>query len=203
MAEPDDEPTRPEPAPPEVPDEVVLGVDYGTVRIGLAIGFLRTGLTVGIPVLENPGSEDAVVLALSEVARARSASVVVLGKPLHLSGKESAGSRLAARLREKLQLLLGAEAQVVLEDERLTSADAAEQLRDAGLRWWQMPKSQIDTVSAMTIARTYMTRRNPDLLLEREQDAPAPPPRDDPGNDRRNRRKKAQRRGNRRDEEGE
>jgi putative transcription antitermination factor YqgF len=192
---------EPTPDVPDVPDEVVLGVDYGTVRIGLALGFLRTGLTIGVPVLDNPGSEDAVVAALAEVARARSANVVVLGKPLHLSGKESAGSRLAARLRDKLEQLLGAEAKVVLEDERLTSADAAEQLRDAGLRWWQMPKSQIDTVSAMTIARTYMTRRNPALLMDREEDAPAPPPRDDPGNDRRNRRKKAQRRGTRRDED--
>lgn len=196
------EPTQGE-QPLEVPDEVVLGVDYGTVRIGLALGFLRTGLTIGVPVLDNPGSEEAVVAALAEVARARSANVVVLGKPLHLSGKESAGSRLAARLRDKLELLLGAEAKVVLEDERLTSADAAEQLRDAGLRWWQMPKSQIDTVSAMTIARTYMTRRNPALLMDREEDAPAPPPRDDPGNDRRNRRKKAQRRGGRREDEEE
>lgn len=184
-----------------LPDEVILGVDYGTVRIGLAIGFLRTGLTIGVPVLDNPGSDDAVAAALAEVARARNVNVVVLGKPLHLSGKESAGSRLAARLRDKLELLLGVEAKVVLEDERLTSADAAEQLRDAGLRWWQVPKGQIDTVSAMTIARTYMTRRNPELLMEREEDVPAPPPRDDPGNDRRNRRKKAQRRGNRRDEE--
>lgn len=193
-----------EPSPVEVPDEVILGVDYGTVRIGLAIGFLRTGLTVGVPVLDNPGSEEAVAASLAEVARARGAAVVVIGKPLHLSGKESAGSRLSARLRDKLQPLLGEEVQVVLEDERLTSADASEQLRDAGLRWWQVPKGQIDTVAAMTIARTYMTRRNPDLLLDREGDAPAPPPRDDPGHDRRNRRKKAQRRTNRRDEdEGE
>lgn len=175
----------------EAPDLVVLGVDYGSVRVGLALGYLRTGLTIALPVLDNPGTEEAVVTALASVAQARGVDVVVIGDPKHMSGKASQGSRTAARLAEGLRRALGIE--VVLEDERLTSADAEAQLRDAGLRWWQVPKGQIDTVAAMGIVRGYLTRRNPDLLLAREEEAP-PPPERDAGRERRDRRKRAQRR---------
>lgn len=187
-------------APAAVPDEVVLGVDYGSVRIGLALGYLRTGLTIALPVLDNPGTEDGVVAALAGVAQARGATVVVLGDPRHMSGAVSKGTRTATRLAERLHQEFGVA--VVLEDERLTSADAEAQLRDAGLRWWQVPKGQIDTVAAMGIVRAYLTRRNPDLLLAREDEA-APPPEHDVGRERRDRRKRAQRRTRRRGEEGE
>ncbi len=45
--------------PPE--SVTFLGVDYGTVRIGLALGFLDSGLVVQLPVLPNPGSVKAAV----------------------------------------------------------------------------------------------------------------------------------------------
>lgn len=174
-------------------DDVVLGVDYGTVRVGLALGFLDTGLTIALPVLPNPGGEDALVASLAEVARARDATVIVIGNPLHMSGKRSEGSRTVTRLRDRLAELT--KLPVVLEDERLTSADAEAQLKDAGLRWWQVPKGQIDTVSAMGIVRGYMTRRKPELLVAKEE--PPPPEVVEEKDDtraRRERRKKAQRR---------
>lgn len=186
-----------DPPPPEG-EEVVLGVDYGTVRIGLALGYPRTGLTIALQVMANPGAEEQVVERLAEVARARGVTAVVIGDPLHMSGARSPGSRVSARLRDGLARALGVP--VTLEDERLTSADAEAQLRDAGLRWWQVPKGQIDTVAAMGIVRGYMARLNPDLLLAREDEA-APPPERDAGRERRDRRKKAQRRTRRRGDE--
>lgn len=175
------------------PDDVVLGVDYGTVRVGLALGFLDTGLTIALPVLAHPGSEDALVASLAEVARARDATVVVIGDPLHLSGKKSAGTHTVTRLRGKLEETL--KLPVVLEDERLTSADAEAQIRDTGARWWQFPKSQIDTIAAMGIVRGYMTRRRPELLTSREEPpAPEVVEEKDDTRARRERRKKAQRR---------
>ncbi len=191
-----------DPAASEVPDLAVLGVDYGSVRVGLALGYLRTGLTIALQVLDNPGSEEGVVAALAGVAQARGAQVVVIGDPKHMSGAESRGSRTSARLARGLREALGPGVEVVLEDERLTSADAEAQLRDAGLRWWQVPKGQIDTVAAMGIVRAYLTRRNPSLLLAREEEAP-PVPERDPTRERRDRRKKAQRRTRRRDDDQE
>lgn len=184
----------------ELPEEVVLGVDYGTVRIGLALGYVRTGLTLGLPVLDNPGSEEGVVERLAEVARARGVSVVVIGDPKHMSGAVSSGSRTSARLAEGLRRAL--DVLVVLEDERLTSADAEAQMRDVGLRWWQVPRGKIDTVAAMGIVRAYLTKRNPALLLATEEEA-APPPEREAGRERRDRRKRAQRRSRKRGDAAE
>jgi putative holliday junction resolvase len=174
-------------------DEVVLGVDYGTVRVGLALGFTKGGLVVPIPVLPHPGSEDALVAGLAEVARARDATVVIIGNPLHMSGKASAGTHTVRRLREKLEQTLGRP--VVLEDERLTSSDAHDQMKAMGLRWWQVPKGQIDAVAAMAIVKQYLARLDPRLLLEAEEE---PPPDPELGKEGRSRRRDAQKRSKKR-----
>lgn len=181
-------------------EEVVLGVDYGTVRVGLALGFSKGGLVVPIPVLPHPGSEDGLVAGLAEVARARDATVVVLGDPRHMSGKASAGTHTVRRLREKLEQALGRP--VVLEDERLTSSDAHEQMKAMGLRWWQVPKGQIDAVAAMAIVKQYLARKDPSLLLDREEDVP-PPEAPDAAKEGRARRRDAQRRSRRRRGDGD
>jgi putative Holliday junction resolvase len=190
-----------EETPGESREETVLGVDYGTVRIGLALGFPASGLVVPLPTLPNPGAEEAVVTSLAEVARARGATTVVIGDPRHMSGRKSAGSRTAARLRDGLAAALG-DVPVLLEDERLTSAEAEEQLRGAGLRWWQVAKGQVDALAAMGIVRGYLVRVNPSLLLAREDERPPVAPPDDPGRRRRDRRRNAQRRRRGGDEEG-
>jgi len=80
-----------------------------------------------LPVLAHPGDEAGVVARLAEVARGRGATVVVLGDPKHLSGAVSAQSRVVHRVRDLLAAAI-APVPVVLEDERLTSVDAEQQL---------------------------------------------------------------------------
>jgi putative Holliday junction resolvase len=185
--------------------DVVLGVDYGTKRVGLALGHAESGLVVALPVLHHPGTEPAVVARLAEVARGRDATVVVLGDPKHLSGKESPQSRTVKRIAAMLEPLI-APVPVVLEDERLTSVDAEAQLNAAGLRWWQYSKGQIDTVSAMTIVRGWLVRKDPRIFMQEEGDAgaPAAPSTERPGaRERRDRRKNVRKRRRGDDEAGD
>lgn len=150
-------------------DEVVLGVDYGTKRVGLALGYADSGLAVPIPGLQHAGDPAALAPRLVEVARARHATRVVLGHPVHMSGEASPMSRAVERLREALLAAGGLE--VELQDERLTSATAEAELSAAGLRWWQYEKSAIDAVAALAIVREHLYRRYPELALITE-----PPP---------------------------
>lgn len=198
MAEHDPEahrPRRPEPTPgaPPPPPDVVLGVDYGQVRVGLALGHADSGLVLGLPVLHHPGDDEGLALKLAEIARARDATVVVLGHPVHKSGKASPQSRKVEKLRDRLVELIP-RIRLELEDERHTSQEAEASLADAGLRWWQFPKSQIDTAAAIAIVRSWLVRRNPALALERAE--PEPPPAPDPPREasRKQRRKAARRR---------
>lgn len=193
------EPETTEPAPVDV----VIGVDYGLARIGLALGLTDSGLVLGLPVLRHPGKgkEREVAAQLVALARERRATVVVLGLPLHRNGAASAGSRAVEGLKA---LLLEVEPglRVELEDERLTSASAESDLRDKGLRWWQIPKGTIDTAAAIEIARTWMGRKNPALFLRQEEEtAPEPDPPSAGGDSRAARRRAARKKSRRPDED--
>lgn len=184
--------TTPEPEPLRGP---VLGIDYGTVRVGLALGDPESGLVLALPVLAHPGEEPALITRLAEIARERDAAVVLLGNPLHVSGEESEMSRRVGLVRDALAAELNLP--VELMDERRTSVDAESQLSQAGLRWWQYEKGRLDAMAAMAIVRDYLYARDPSLALQPEEPATPPP---DPRQDRRARRRRAQKR-QRRDRE--
>lgn len=169
----------------------VLGVDLGTVRVGLALGEPGSGLILPLPTLDHPGSDEALVARLAELARARDVAAVVIGLPLHAGGAESSNSRQATRLRELLTAALGEACPVHLQDERWTSAQAETELRELGLRWWQVPKSQVDAMAAMTIVRDWLSERGL-LPPEPGQEPPAPAPA--PRNEREARRAKLRKR---------
>ncbi|MBI3725552.1 Holliday junction resolvase RuvX [bacterium] len=155
------------PVPERKPEEpapttgLVLGVDYGTVRIGLAVGDLVSGLVLPVPILEHPGSQGNVVSRLAEIARAKDAVAIVIGNPLHLSGKPGTLTAEVTAVRDALAKRLSLP--VHLRDESLTSVGAEESLSSAGLKWWQYPKDKIDTIAAMTIVREFLMEQNPAL----------------------------------------
>jgi putative Holliday junction resolvase len=150
----------------------VLGIDYGTVRIGLALGELASGLVLPLPVLENPGSPEATLERIAQVARARDAVLVAIGNPIHMSGEGSNLTVVVTRLRDELARTLGVP--VLLRDERLTSVNAEESLAAAGLKWWQYPKSAIDALAAMTIVRELLVELRPELGRATEDEPPPP-----------------------------
>ena len=118
---------------------------------------------------------------------------VVIGDPIHMSGKRSPMSVVVSRLRDAIADALGDAADVALIDERLTSAAAEASLRDAGLRWWQFDKGRIDALSAMALVRDRLVQLRPGLALD-EPPPPEPPQDDDDPTSRRARRKRARKR---------
>jgi putative Holliday junction resolvase len=185
----------------DIPESgAVLGVDYGTVRIGLALGELGSGLVLPLHVLENPKKPELVVERIAQAARSRDVVAVVIGNPIHMSGEGSNLTVVVTKLRDELAAALGIP--VLLRNEQLTSVNAEESLAAAGLKWWQYPKSAIDTLSAMTIVREFLVERNPELGRVREDEPQAPMP--DVGrsekSDRRKQARKKRRRGD--DDEG-
>lgn len=168
----------------------VLGVDYGTVRIGLALGELGSGLVLPLPVLSNPGTLDEAAARIAEIARGREAALLVLGNPVHMSGEASSMSEKVAKLRDALAAALSVP--VILRDERLSSVAAEEQLAAAGLRWWQYEKGKIDTLAAMNLVRELLVELKPELG-RLEEDAPAPPERREKDQRRRDARKRRKR----------
>ena len=169
--------------------QVLLGIDYGTVRVGLALAV--DGLIVPLTALSHPGSEEALVEQLAAVVAERSAEAAVIGLPLHMDGSQSPMAEKASAVAKLLEARI--EGEVHLVDERLTSHGAEASLREAGLRWFEVDKGHIDCVSAMAILRDFIGVQSPppppdeDLLPE---PPPAPPSRAQRRRDLRRRRRK-------------
>lgn len=131
----------------------VLGVDFGTVRIGLALALPGGGLIVPLDTLAHPGTDPEAADKVAAVVRARDADEVVVGDPVHMDGAESDMSRRARAFAELLRARIAVD--VHLQDERLTSQEAERRLRESGLHWTEVDKGRIDAVSAMGILEDW------------------------------------------------
>jgi putative Holliday junction resolvase len=150
---------------------ILLGVDYGTVRVGLALA--AEGMVVPLKALPHPGSEPALVEALVAAVAEHRAEAMILGLPLYLSGDESPISKRVSALTVGLR---AAGITVHLQDERLTSHQAESDLRASGLRWFEVEKGHVDCVSAMAILRDYLDLQGEAPTLSEPPELPPEPP---------------------------
>lgn len=106
-----------------------LGLDIGRRRIGVA-GCDRTGLiATGLTTIYRQ-SFAQVADTLGKLVQERQVKVLVVGLPLSLDGSEGAQARQVRRLAEGLSKAL--DIPVVYVDERFTSLEAEELIRQQG-----------------------------------------------------------------------
>jgi putative holliday junction resolvase len=158
---------------------VRVGVDVGSVRVGVARSDLEGVLAVPVVTLARPRGRaprtdlDALVGLVTE----HEALEVVVGLPLGLDGTEGAAAAaartyaadLVAALRER-----GAEVPIRLLDERLTTAQASRDLAAAG-RNSRDGRSVVDQAAAVIIVQHALdaersTGNPPGTLLDPSQD---------------------------------
>ncbi|HEX8988974.1 MAG TPA: Holliday junction resolvase RuvX [Rhodocyclaceae bacterium] len=141
-----------------MPDEILLAFDFGTQRIGVAVGetMLRNArpLTT-IAVAANAPRFEAIGRLIAEWAPAR----LVVGLPRNLDGSEH---EMTARCRRFAQQLNGRfKLPIAFVDERLSSAEAEARLRDAGADL-RRRKSDIDAEAAAVILQSYFDQAHHD-----------------------------------------
>jgi putative Holliday junction resolvase len=130
----------------------VLAVDYGPRRTGLAVSD-ETGLIARpLPALAGDGRE-RLVAALVAVVRELAPGTVLLGLPRRLGGGEGSLEPEIKALAVELEAALGLP--VVLRDERLTTVEARERLREAGLKGKKM-RDRLDSAAAAVILQEYL-----------------------------------------------
>jgi putative Holliday junction resolvase len=130
----------------------VLGIDFGSKRVGLAIsdetGFLAS------PIGYVPGEAIAKVCAsILEVVRERSVTEIVVGVPLKLDGKQSEQTQrtlqFIAALKEATTV------PVKKWDERLTSVQANRILIEGNVRRKDR-KEKVDQLAAQIMLQSYL-----------------------------------------------
>ncbi len=133
----------------------LLGVDLGTVRIGLAVAETEPFVAGPRPPLAASGTLKRDAGAIAALARREEADRVVLGLPLAFSPtgerEESRVSRAARLLARELEALGET---VAFADEAFTSAAAEGAMRDAGLSIAES-RRKVDGEAACRILETY------------------------------------------------
>jgi len=132
----------------------VLGIDYGSRRIGLAVSDPDRVFAFPAGCLERRGG-DKDLAALHELARARDVVEIVVGLPIHMDGREGPEARAARAFAEAL----GRETdlRVHLFDERWTSREAERALRETGGR--RRARGEVDAAAATLLLRAWLERR--------------------------------------------
>jgi putative Holliday junction resolvase len=134
----------------------IIGLDHGERRIGVAVGDTETGMAFARAAIRrrNPDHDAALV---GELCTLEGASLVVIGLPLHLDGREGGQSARARAFGERLAHI---GLRVVYEDERLTSWEAGERLAAEGRRPSRR-SGELDSTAARLILQQYLDARRP------------------------------------------
>ena len=133
----------------------LAGIDYGTVRVGIAI--CDPGQEFCSP-LENYNRRTPELDAgyFLELVKDESIVGLVVGLPLHMSGDESEKSREARTYGSMLRELTNLP--VAFHDERFTSSIAEDALLAANLTKKQR-KARLDMLAAQLILKGYLDSR--------------------------------------------
>jgi putative Holliday junction resolvase len=127
-------------------------VDFGTVRVGLAVGD-ELGL-IAHPRPHLDGRDPLrVVRELSDLAREEGIQVFVVGLPRGLRGQEGASARRARKFAERLGRQSGV--RIVLLEEWLTTREARGRLREQGLSE-RSQRERIDSAAAAILLQSYL-----------------------------------------------
>ena len=129
-----------------------MGLDVGDRNIGVSVSDALLMTAQGRPTLRRTNWETDMQY-LRRIAVENEVGKVIVGKPLHMDGRESPQSRKVSRFATKLSKILGLP--VILWDERLTSFAAEQHLEEVGLSWRDRRK-HVDKVAAMFILQDYL-----------------------------------------------
>lgn len=129
----------------------LLGIDYGTKRVGLAISD-TLGLTASpLDVVRRAD----VLTRVKELVSTYDVTGLIIGLPTGLSGHEGEAARGARRLGDELSEATGLDVEFV--DERFTSRIAEEALLGSGMKR-RSRRETVDKVAAAIILQAYLDR---------------------------------------------
>ncbi|MCL2280938.1 Holliday junction resolvase RuvX [Candidatus Saccharibacteria bacterium] len=103
---------------------VVIGLDIGARRIGVARGDLEVRIATPLPALTN---DETIFANICQLVEKNHAEIIVIGLPRDAKGQETAQSQISRNFATELANHLAIK--ICLEDESLTSVLAEKNLR--------------------------------------------------------------------------
>lgn len=142
----------------------LLGIDYGLTRTGIAVTDAGSHMAFGRCTLTLPpqGTRDAWFAQLLACIAEENPAALVVGLPLREDGSDSDTTRQVRNFVEKLKRRVNVP--VYLMPEYLSSHEAEQDLREAGLRGKQL-RNVLDQQAAARILESFLADKNPAARL--------------------------------------
>lgn len=131
--------------------DIILGLDFGEVRVGVALADSEIKLSSPLATLRNDAS---LLTKIKKLILDNKVDKLVIGLPRNLNGDETPQTASARAFASKLEAAL--ELPVYLVDEAATSVEAEAQLRASGRPY---AKGAIDALAAALILDNYLDAR--------------------------------------------
>ncbi|RIV18896.1 Holliday junction resolvase RuvX [Alicyclobacillaceae bacterium I2511] len=130
----------------------ILGVDYGTVRIGLSLSDPSGILAHSLKMIHRLGDAQA-AREIAEVVRGEQVEKIVVGLPRHMNGEEGERAQQCRDFARRLENLT--RVSVDMYDERLTSVQAERVLIAADVSR-KRRKQVVDAMAATLLLQGYL-----------------------------------------------
>lgn len=145
---------------PPTPTGRLLGVDYGSKRIGLAISDPSQSICSPAEVISSTGDLRQDAIRLLRWAEKEGTTGIVLGLPLNMDGTDSTQTKRIRSLHSALSVLTSLP--VSLHDERLTTFAADDEMKSAELSR-KRRNALRDAIAAKLILESFLAthRANP------------------------------------------
>jgi len=134
----------------------VMGVDVGTVRVGVALSDATGTLASPLETVKR-AKDESDLDRLAALVVEHEVTEVVVGEPVHLSGASGASAQDAANYAQELADRIP-DVPVILIDERLSTVTAASHLREGGIDS-RKQRSVIDQAAAVVILQQFLDSR--------------------------------------------
>jgi putative Holliday junction resolvase len=133
----------------------VLGVDFGTKRVGLAVSDPTGTLATPLDTLSRREGKRPPLAELERIGKSLGVEHVVVGLPLDLKGDENEWCREVRDVGRRLGERLGVGVSFV--DERMTSVQAERDVRGSGLpKREREKKERVDAAAARVILQAWL-----------------------------------------------
>jgi putative Holliday junction resolvase len=130
----------------------LLGIDFGTVRIGLSLSDPTRTLASPLPFLDNK-SPQQVIAAITALIETHQITGLVIGLPRNMDGTYGPSAQKVKDFIAEMKKSISLPIQPL--DERLTTAQASKQLSSIGMNQKQLRK-KVDSSSASLILQQYL-----------------------------------------------
>jgi len=134
------------------PKSRILALDLGKKRIGMAISDPLGVSAQGLPNLERTNKR-ADLAELARQVEEREVGLILIGNPMHMSGREGRQSAWVREFADALAERAGLP--VRLWDERLTTVQASRVLRESGISIAKRALA-VDRLSAVILLQSYL-----------------------------------------------